>query len=185
MNLDLITDTSVAAGLWAIRYGRDMLPCGLCQRDLVTLRLRESGLEDTRCSREWALMGLLTEIVESNLARVRQHDARHTSGYERPPEDERALLVADFRSGCLDRETWSLLYHRYISPTAYQMQQLALLSGQPRRTLTRRLARGHRAIVRVLRDAECGASCELTARNQQENLSTRGQEARAALPVAA
>ncbi len=70
------------------------------------------------------------------------------------PDQERLLLGQDFAAGNVDREAWSALYYRYFWAQRPQMLQLSDAAGVSRSSINRRLAHGHQALARLLRERE-------------------------------
>jgi hypothetical protein len=168
MGTELVTANAVRQALGAARAARPLGDNPLMQLDAVSLRLRDEGMTDSRDSREWALMELLAELIEANLARARGLSEPRPVGSVQvlapAPPQARALLQADFRASSPDREAWSTLYHRYLAPSALHMDEIAALAGVPRRTLARRFDLGIASLTRALRERERMAEKQLGPR---------------------
>lgn len=132
----------------------------LVDLQLVKRRVASAGIRPTRDACTHEIGSLVTTIVESELHTLR---SRHT---RRKPSGGQAWfqnVVADFRSGHLELESWSAIYHLYLRPDLnLSLGNLqSMLGDRHRRTLQRRLQHGTEALTSRLltleRQAEAAA----------------------------
>ncbi len=155
-NIDHISATNVKAALRAIRYAKSMAGDPLLELSLVQRGLREEGLADSARNRAWMLGRCLDAAIRQRLAALR--------GQADPVEDDRPDasaelegLDADYLSGNLDLEAWSMLYARYLGASQVPGSELAGRLGITTKTITRRLERGHKLLADHLRELELDA----------------------------
>lgn len=168
MDTDLITATTVRESLQMLRSGRSLIRSPLLPMAAVTQHLRRSQLPDRPPGREWALAELLHETVQAKLLALRA-----ATGPLGPSEPEpgpafghagRAELVgalqADFRAASAERESWSVMYHRFLCSQPLDMTEMATLLRLPRRTVGRRLTAAYTLLVRELQALELASTPE-------------------------
>ncbi len=164
MAVGSITEQTIRDTLRAIRYSKPPSEIPLLDLDVVALKLREEGVSDNAESRAWVLGRLLHEVVGDRLASKRSDEPRVTNPDPSPgivDIGSLELVQSDFRSGSIERESWSMLYTRYLLADAPTYSELAGRLSQTTKTLERRLARGHQVLADVLRDAELEAGPRL------------------------
>lgn len=155
-----ITEADVKRALGRIRAtARVDDACPLRWLAVVDERLSASGARDSEEARSWILTELLLSTVREQLAQLGSASATTMPirGPERSAERD-AAIVADFQAGCMYREAWSCLYHRYLSPTPIRVNDLAALtqpcSKHGRRLISRRMALGYTLVANALRTLE-------------------------------
>ncbi|MCE7937377.1 MAG: hypothetical protein DYG90_02040 [Chloroflexi bacterium CFX6] len=175
----MITEADTKHALECIRREESIAGTALLGLDALRVRLRAAGISVSRESLEWALSGLLAEIVNRELA-AREGDACvGPSRGEDSAATARGRLAADFNGNDADREAWSCLYYRYLAPHSLQMQEIAAVArpGMPhsRKHIGRRIERGIRLLANALRDTERDARSTLSAGSAcpRHNLPTR------------
>lgn len=164
MAVGSITEQTIRDTLRAIRYSKPPSEIPLLDLDVVALKLREEGVSDNPESRAWVLGRLLHEVVGVRLASKRgdELDVSTASSPSRIVDiGSLDLVESDFRSGSIERESWSMLHARYLIEDAPTYTQLAGRLNQTTKTLERRLARGHQVLADVMRDAELEAGRRL------------------------
>ena len=152
MEPEAITADIVRESLRDFRYASEQREEALFDLIILSGVLAEHGLPDTRESRKIALEQCLNDIVTRELARCRGHAAWSDSGDDL--DEEVRDLIADVRSGRQDRQLWSLLYHRYLSPYQWTVQALADAISLSRETVGRRLNRSHDILAQRLQMLE-------------------------------
>lgn len=153
MSFAAIDEPAVRAVLLAIRHAQPYEDSPLLQLRLVSVRLAAEGAPDTVSGRAWVLARLLDQLVREALGRLRG-DAQPAGDSVLSPADELALLRADFQSEAPARQALGLLRFRYLSSGFLPMGEAAAFLGTHRRTLERRLARGHLLLADLLRERE-------------------------------
>jgi len=144
--VEQISERAVREALAAVRYARS-IDSPLSRLAVVRARLGEEGAVVTPENAAWALAAVLQSIVWQELERLRGGDGWYTDrvpGAARgpdalTPDNERALLVADFRAGNAELEAWSTLWVRFLSTASIGMADVPDLVGTSRATLARRL----------------------------------------------
>lgn len=157
MSIDaIIHERTVRDALRSLLFGTDLHGSPLLRLRQVEARARSGGIIPGRAERVAALKEILEEAVRGHVLRLRAHE-----GQEGPSElpvsvVERTVsaLQRDFASGDPDREAWGMLEARYLQPQGLEMQELARRIGVSRKTLSRRLARGHERLAQLLRERE-------------------------------
>ena len=120
---------------------------------VVQRSLEDAGFEASPAARQYEIGRLLTDLVESELARLR-------SGVDRPVPRGAATVThairEDFGSGHRELEAWSAVYHVYLRPDLnLGLREVeALLGDRHRRTIQRRLRQGIQAVTRRLFEIE-------------------------------
>jgi formylglycine-generating enzyme required for sulfatase activity len=160
MRIDVLTDECVREALRAIRYAKPLKDSPLLEMAALKLRLRHSGIPDSRQGREWDLGRYLDEVIWEHLVRLRGAGHCPKRG-DLTPELELSLLAQDFRTGSAEIEAWSLLYIRYMGMDQTPIGDIAQRLGITERTLERRVGHGHRLLTEALRQAEMEASPQL------------------------
>ena len=153
----LITVAAVRGALSSMRHAQSRSRAAarpLLALGLVEAHLRDEGIVDTPANRGWALEHLLSEIVWQRLAGLRGEEDARRHAESSTPEVEVERLAADLRSGSNERESWSLLYIRFLSLTDLSMGTLPERFGIGRRTITRRLQAGLAALAAELQRRE-------------------------------
>lgn len=135
-----VSESAVRDALRAIRYHRSLAGNPLLHLERVDEWLRRGGVSRDDRSREAELARLLEEVVLSHLRQLRGARASISA-------TEDAML--DFRSGRIEIECWSALYHRYLANHGMTVAAFASHVGVTVKSFDRRLASGHR----LLRDA--------------------------------
>ena len=158
MDLAAINAPVVRQALRATRYGAGLQGNPLLALDAVALRLRVDRMPDTPQGREWALGGLIEELVKGELARLRGADPAVSNRDMLDTARETALIEDDFRAGNAVLECWSSLYARYLALREWQLGELADLLGAAERTLDRRTVRGFGLLAAALGEAEIEAA---------------------------
>lgn len=171
MQLPVIEPKAVKAALRSLRNAAAMTGTSLAGLAVVDARLRELGLQDTPANREWALVGLLSEMVWQQLtaARGRSSPRAPAAAGDVPADADRAL-AADFTANDTLREAWSAVFFRYVSPSPMAVQHMAAVS-QPSlrhgtRQVARRVQRGIELLTDLLRSDEAQAQARLTGEHE-------------------
>ncbi len=162
MSIDAITKTTVRDALRAIRYARPMGDSPLLGLDLVSLRLRDDGLADTRQSRAYALQRCLEAAVDERLVELRGEVAESRAADD-SPEPELERLRQDLRSDSAVRLDWALLHARYLSIRPISMARISDALGVTERTVHHWVARGMGALMRELQEREAAATRQLAS----------------------
>ncbi len=163
-----IDRAAVQAALRALRTATGLQANPLTDLAVVDARLKDLGLQDSPANREWAVVGLLSELVWHHLTlargRSRREIPRTTTGAGAGAEHD---LAADFTANDTPREAWSALFYRYCAPFPMAVQDMAAIS-QPglrhgTRQIARRMQRGLDLLTHALRAAESEARARLAA----------------------
>jgi hypothetical protein len=129
--------------------------CGrtrLASLEVVRRSLEDAGFEPSAPAREYEIGRLLTELVESELARLRGPDA----GTDPPAGGATERLLRDFNCTHRELEAWSAVYYVYLRPDLnLGLREVeAVLGNRHRRTIQRRLSEGIVAIAHRLYNLE-------------------------------
>ncbi len=158
--IDLIGPQTVRQALAAVRHLESKArrqPNPLLGLQIVDVRLREMGVTASDENRQWALAGVLVDLVTERLAALRREAngpgvAALAAGAT--PARELARLADDFRAGDHVRECWSAIHSRFISTASPPMDEVARVAGVGRVTLARRLNQGLALLSNDLRRRE-------------------------------
>jgi predicted ATPase len=152
-----ISAAAVRDGLDRMRQVRPFAGSGLRDLEIVRRRLHQSG--DTICDEtvDREIVGLLSSIIVSHLARHRGVDAA-TLHDVLPAAVLGERLRDDFASAAGEREAWSCLYHRYVLTDPWRVSTIAdtISPGQvwAARQIRRRIATGVEALASEIRSLE-------------------------------
>lgn len=148
----VIAEDDVAAALRLLRR-----PTALAGHPLCALRalhpLLPPDAADDPTARARALAELLRALVADALGRHR--GGAHDDGAA-PAADE-AALFDDFAAGDVEREAFSVLYHRFAAPSRWPAQRIERVGACSRRTVLRRLNLGVALVSDRLRALERAA----------------------------
>lgn len=161
MDPALITERDVQHALGGIRSTGLPAESPLVYLNLVAEGLAAAPMASTAEARAWSLAALLAHLVRTQLSQLRGGSQAEVESPTRRAQ-QTAAVTADFQSGNVDREAWSCLYHRYLSPYPMAVRDLADIA-QPgaihgRRYIARRLDRGYTLLANALRDRERDAN---------------------------
>ena len=142
----------------------------LADLELVRRQIAESGFQPTPESCIYEIGQVLTQVVETELRTLRARRAGESSsrgpdGRAASPSaggaDGVARVLADFRVGDQDLESWSAVYHVYLRPDLrLDLRSLErLLADRHRRTIQRRLKAGTESLTARLQGMERAALC--------------------------
>lgn len=121
--------------------------------EILKLRLLEKTNSQTK--RTSQLFELLISIGSESLELHRQMAGLpHLEDENLSREDQLANLATDFSIGDPELESWSALYHRYLSPNTLRVSELANAAHVAPRQYRRRVERGVSHLVTALRQAE-------------------------------
>ncbi len=166
--IDVIEPQTLRQALAAFRHVESKArrqPSPLTRLQLVERRLREMGVTASDENRQWALAGVLADIVTQRLAALRRRSSAAPSrastfrshldvGDEPSAAGELSRVAEDFQAGDHVRECWSTLHSRFIAPTNLAMDDVARVAGVGRVTLARRLNAGLELLATELRRRE-------------------------------
>lgn len=147
---------SVRQALRAILFGKQLEDSPLLRLQTVERRAREAGGVAGRAERALVLAQLLEEIVRGRILKLRAGDEDLEASASAQDAQVEALR-RDFASGNAEREAWAMLEARYFESHGLEMQAMAARIGVSRKTLTRRLARGHELLAEQLQERERAA----------------------------
>lgn len=170
MSFAAIDEAAVRAALLAVRHAQSLEGSPLLHLRLVGAGLRAEGAPDSTAGREWVLSRLLAQLVWDALGRLRGADP-HGDAPDLTPAEELALLRADYQSEMPHRQALGLVYLRYLATGSLTMGEAARLLGAHRRTIERRLARGHALLADLLRERELA----LTGPHRADSVATDPQ----------
>ena len=121
--------------------------------EILNLRLLEKTNSQTK--RTSQLFELLISIGSESLELHRQMAGLpHLEDENLSREDQLVNLATDFSIGDPELESWSALYHRYLSPNTLRVSELANAAHVAPRQYRRRVERGVSHLVTALRQAE-------------------------------
>ena len=159
--VDAVQPQVVRQALAAIRHLESKArhePNPLLGLAVVEARLRELGVAPSEENRQWALAGVLEEVVSARLEARRPRQATRAGALS--PRAEISLarelerVAEDFQAGDRVRECWSALHSRFISTAGPPMDEVARVAGVGRVTLARRLNEGLALLADALRERE-------------------------------
>lgn len=179
MSFAAIDAVAVRTVLLAVRHAQPFEDSPLLHLRLVTVRLAAEGAPDTLPGRAWVLARLLDQLLREVLGRLRG-DARGQDRADLSPADELALLEADFRSDVPARQALGLVHFRYLAGGGLPMGEAAAVLGSHRRTLERRLARGHGLLADLLKERELALLADGAVTPPSDGGGSRETAARAA-----
>lgn len=177
IGLGAITPQRLRAALAVIRAGRPVEDEALLSLAQLRGPLAELGDGQTPEHRGRALAALLHGRIRGRLAELRGTDPANMVAEEGREETLRAAR-ADFVSGDVARQRWSILHLRFVSRSGILMRELPAHLRAGRSTLGRRLRAGLHALALDLIEAEVAAGS-----TDQEAAAT-GPRSRSNLPAA-
>lgn len=152
-DLDTITPEILEQALRSLRQAEDP-PAAL-----LDLRLLNLGGPSSRAERILRLEDYLRSIVVKALT-----DQRKVQGLavkHRAPSLRQEWLDAiagDYRAGSAELEAWSALYHRYLAPVSFSVEELAGGAGVVTQQFRRRLNQGLKHLSAAVRREEMKAT---------------------------
>ena len=146
MNIDAITPTLVANTLKAWRQLEEP------PADLLDLDLLQVG--GGRIEREIHLRELVEALVAAELDRQRQAEGIASDDPLATRDGLPAALARDFARNNAELEAWSALYHRYLAPVPFSVEELAASAHLDTRNFRRRVTAGARRLATRLQRLE-------------------------------
>ena len=146
MNIDAITPTLVANTLKAWRQLEEP------PADLLDLDLLQVG--GGRIEREIHLRELVEALVAAELDRQRQAEGIASNDPLATRDGLPAALARDFARNNAELEAWSALYHRYLAPVPFSVEELAASAHLDTRNFRRRVTAGARRLATRLQRLE-------------------------------
>lgn len=148
-----IDEAVVAGALRHLRSPRQLTGHPLAA--LVALRplVAADRVDDAR-ARALALAELLRAVVGDGL---RQRRGAAEVAEDAPRAEFEAALFDDFAAGDVEREAWSVLYHRFAAPARWPAKRIERVGACSRRTVLRRLNLGVALVSQRLRALERAA----------------------------
>lgn len=126
----------------------------------VRHRMEESGPTATSAAFEVVLGEAMAELIEDNLARLRQLEGLPSYPVGQR-EAELEALRCDYAQNNVELEAWSALYYRYVRvDLSLRMQDIAYTLGLDARQVRRRLVHGYYRLTEALSLLERGARIE-------------------------
>lgn len=164
MDVDSITVALVNKTLRAWQQGREP-PSAMLHLDLLP-----EPETSTAAERAIRLRDYILELAADELARARQ--AEHIPSTP-PAATRQALLAAisrDFAGGRSELQAWSALYHRYLAPIEFSVEELAAAVHMDPRHFRRLIDAGTRRLTEQLRRAEMSAHQRNHAGRRRQHL---------------
>ena len=127
MDLSEIKERAVRAVLERMPHAGTVRDNPLLGLGAVRTRLADTGTSATPDSLEWALLGLLSEIVTRRLNKLRAAEV-----VDHDPDDSHAAasqkMQGDFAAKSSEREAWCCLYYRFVSPHAFKVREIGSIA---------------------------------------------------------
>ena len=146
--------------------GAERVPAGLLALDALNLPTAASPVE-----REIRLRELVESVVMEELARQRAAEGLPAAGQARA--ELSAAIGGDFGRHNAQLEAWSALYHRYLAPVPFSVEELAATAHLDVRNFRRRVNNGVDRLVAHLRRLERDAHHQARAARLGRHLPPR------------
>lgn len=164
MDVDAITVEVITKTLRAWRQGQNPPP------DLLNLDLLLDPASGPVEGRDLRLRELILKMTTEELDRARRIEDVMTPSIPPTREVLRGGIARDFAGGKSELQAWSALYHRYLAPLEFSVDELAKAVSMDPRHFRRLVDAGERRLTEHLRRAEMAAHARSRANHLRRHL---------------